>query len=188
MITTFCEATHSLWFRPPRESVGFQTVPPTQSFCVELAHLSQRTSVTPWAGAQTNRAIQDVPNNSIIGSGNERQQYCAVCSKQIDQPRFLGLTEHLLVDLADGNKVFRVFLSDRYLHATPSRRRTLGFRRAWKPERGTSVGCKASPANPCSAGYVQPPSLGHSCAPYAEGSCLKMTRCTNHCSTSWRDT
>src|SRR5262245_20461312 len=28
---------------------------------------------------------------------------------------------------------------------------TLGFRLAWQPERGTSVGCKASPANPCSA-------------------------------------
>jgi hypothetical protein len=39
-----------------------------------------------------------------------------------------------------------------------------------------------------SAGWVQPPSLGNSCGPYADGSCLKTTRCANHCSTSWRDT
>src|SRR5262249_33075710 len=35
--------------------------------------------------------------------------------------------------------------------------------------------------------YVQLPSLENYCCPYAEGSCLKTTRCANHCSTSWRD-
>ena len=77
--------------------------------------------------AQPNRALQDVPDNPILDRGYQRKQHGIACSKQLHQSCFLRAAKSLGVGVPDGDDVRRCLLSDRYLQAGSSKRRTAWF-------------------------------------------------------------